>query len=77
MVKIITIKRVYDKWDYVRKLNEIKILCFVIPPMEKLERLEMTNNEFGWMLIFVVVDRPLLIMGFHLFSQNTESSLEQ
>ena len=48
MVQISTINRKYDKRGYVRKFNKskydifcwmIKILCLVIPPMEKLEKM--------------------------------------
>ena len=88
MVPMITIKQIYDKWDYVRKFDNnwsmwkcwwiIKILCFGYPPLwKKSKNRKMTNNMFWWMLKIIFLIYPFLHREYYLFSQNSESSLEQ
>ena len=49
----------------------IEILCLGYPPKLKNEK-----NMFGWMLKMFFIN-PFLYKEYYLFSQNSESSIEQ
>ena len=83
-----SIKQIYDKYDYLRKIDKnrsmwkfwwiIEILCLGYPsPMEKLEKSK--NDKWYVLMNFEnnVFDIPVLLREYYLFSQNTESSLEE
>ena len=53
-----------------------KYYVWGIPPLwKKSKNRKMTNNKFWWMLIFLI--DPFLHTEYDLFSQNSESSLEE
>ena len=71
-------------WEKLKKSKNVKILmdnqilCLGYPsPMEKLENQKMSNNMFWWMLKIIFLMDPFIHREYYLFSQNSESSLEQ
>ena len=74
MVKISTIKRKYDKWGYVRKLN--KFQNKLMNDQNIINR-KMSINKFWWMSGIIFLIDPFLLREYNLFSQNTEIYIEQ
>ena len=55
----------------------IKILCFVIPCYGKARKIKNVNQLILRNVQNNVFDSPSILTEYNLFSQNTESSLEQ